>query len=84
MPKTKSKGSKAPAKPMSKTGAKAKTARKQIAGKKPVRKAVAAHGVEPITEGPYANAGPEYEKRVAAGNAPVEGPVRLPAPVVTA
>ena len=62
---------KAPAKPTSKTKEKARTARKQItkSGGK-TRKASAAHGVEPILEGPYANQGAEYDKLVAKGNLP--------------
>lgn len=61
MPKTKT-----PAKPMSRTKQKAKTARKQMTPKG-ARKTAGAHGVEPITEGPYANSGPEFDKRVSVG-----------------
>ena len=51
--------------PKSKASSKASAA-KPRAAKAP--KGKAAHGVEPITEGPYSNSGPEYEARIAAGN----------------
>lgn len=46
----------------------------KVSGKPASRAAAkksAARGVEPITEGPYANTGPEYEARVAKGNEPL-------------
>jgi hypothetical protein len=47
---------------------KAKSAVKPKKVAKKARKAKSgARGVEPILEGPYANAGPEYEKRIKAG-----------------
>ena len=59
--------------PRSKTSPKGKSASAPKSPRATTKKAgkSVAKGVEPITEGPYANSGPEYEARVEKGNEPL-------------